>query len=220
MSKKIAAVAMSGGVDSSLTAALLLEQGYDVIGITMLLSEEGRGGALDLAGGELPDSVIDARRVADKLGIKHYTVDFRKEFQENVIEYFLSEYAKGRTPNPCVMCNPSMKFGLLLDKALELGADYLATGHYAQVEQLENGRYVVKKGLDEHKDQSYALHRLPQKSLAHILLPLGGLTKEHVRELAEKMDLPVAHKAESQEICFVPHDDYKAFLRAHRPECL
>ena len=120
MSKKIAAVAMSGGVDSSLTAALLLEQGYDVIGITMLLSEEGRGGALDLAGGELPDSVIDAHRVADKLGIKHYTVDFRKEFQENVIEYFLSEYAKGRTPNPCVMCNPSMKFGLLLDKALEL----------------------------------------------------------------------------------------------------
>ena len=220
LSKKIAAVAMSGGVDSSLTAALLLEQGYDVIGITMLLSEEGRGGALDLAGGELPDSVIDASRVADKLGIKHYTVDFRKEFQENVIEYFLSEYAKGRTPNPCVMCNPSMKFGLLLDKALELGADYLATGHYAQVEQLENGRYVVKKGLDEHKDQSYALHRLPQKSLAHILLPLGGMTKEHVRELAEKNDLPVAHKAESQEICFVPHDDYKAFLRAHRPECL
>ena len=220
MSKKIAAVAMSGGVDSSLTAALLMEQGYDVIGITMLLSAEGRGGALDLEGGELPDSVVDAKKVADVLGIKHYTVDFRKEFQTNVIDYFLNEYAKGRTPNPCVMCNPSMKFGLLLDKALELGADFLATGHYARVEQLENGRYVVKKGLDEHKDQSYALHRLPQKSLAHILLPLGGMTKEHVRELAEKIALPVAHKAESQEICFVPHDDYKAFLKTHRPECL
>ncbi|MBP3781534.1 MAG: tRNA 2-thiouridine(34) synthase MnmA [Selenomonas sp.] len=211
---------MSGGVDSSLTAALLMEQGYDVIGITMLLSAEGRGGALDLEGGELPDSVVDAKKVADVLGIKHYTVDFRKEFQTNVIDYFLNEYAKGRTPNPCVMCNPSMKFGLLLDKALELGADFLATGHYARVEQLENGRYVVKKGLDEHKDQSYALHRLPQKSLAHILLPLGGMTKEHVRELAEKIALPVAHKAESQEICFVPHDDYKAFLKTHRPECL
>ena len=220
MSKKIAAVAMSGGVDSSLTAAILLEQGYDVIGITMLLSEESRSGELDLAGGEIPESVRDARRVAEHLGIKHYTVDYRKEFQKNVIDYFLSEYAHGRTPNPCVMCNPSMKFGLLLDKALELGADYLATGHYAQVSQLENGRYVIKKGLDEHKDQSYALHRLPQKSLAHILLPLGGMTKEQVREQAEQRALPVAHKAESQEICFVPHDDYKAFLRKHRPECL
>ena len=220
MDKKTVAVAMSGGVDSSLTAALLLEQGYQVLGITMLLTEEGRSETVNVAAGEEPDSVRDAKKVADALGIEHHTVDFRKEFQENVIDYFLSEYAKGRTPNPCVMCNPSMKFGLLLDKARELGADFLATGHYARIAQLENGRYVVKKGLDEHKDQSYALHRLPQKSLQYILLPLGDMTKERVRELAEKMDLPVAHKAESQEICFVPNDDYKAFLKKYRPKCL
>ncbi len=220
LDKKTVAVAMSGGVDSSLTAALLAEQGYKVIGITMLLTEEGRSETVNVAAGEEPDCVRDAKKVADALGIEHHTVDFRSEFQKNVIDYFLSEYAKGRTPNPCVMCNPSMKFGLLLDKARELGADFLATGHYARIGQLENGRYVVKKGLDEHKDQSYALHRLPQTSLQHILLPLGDMTKEHVRELAEKMDLPVAHKAESQEICFVPHDDYKAFLQKHRPKCL
>ncbi len=220
LDKKTVAVAMSGGVDSSLTAALLLEQGYRVLGITMLLTEEGRSETIDVAAGEEPDSVRDAKKVAAALGIEHYTVDYRKEFQKNVIDYFLEEYAQGRTPNPCVMCNPTMKFGLLLDKALELGADYLATGHYARIGQLENGRYVVKKGLDEHKDQSYALHRLPQASLAHILLPLGDMTKEQVRELAEQMDLPVAHKAESQEICFVPHDDYKTFLRNHRPACL
>ncbi|SHK63106.1 tRNA-specific 2-thiouridylase [Selenomonas ruminantium] len=220
MEKKIAAVAMSGGVDSSLTAALLLEQGYEVLGITMLLTEEGRSETVDVAAGEEPDSVRDARKVADALGIRHYVADFRQEFQKNVIDYFLNEYARGRTPNPCVMCNPSMKFGLLLDKARELGADFLATGHYARVSQLADGSYVIRKGLDEHKDQSYALHRLPRSILKHILLPLGDMTKEHVRELAEKIDLPVAHKAESQEICFVPHDDYKAFLRKHKPECL
>ena len=220
LDKKTAAVAMSGGVDSSLTAALLAEKGYRVIGITMLLTEEGRSETINVAAGEEPDCVRDAKKVAAALGIEHHTVDFRQEFQENVIDYFLSEYAKGRTPNPCVMCNPSMKFGLLLDKARELGADFLATGHYARIGRLQNGRYVVKKGLDEHKDQSYALHRLPQASLQHILLPLGDMTKEHVRELAEKMNLPVAHKAESQEICFVPHDDYKAFLKKYRPECL
>ncbi len=220
LEKKAVAVAMSGGVDSSLTAALLLEQGYQVLGITMLLTEEGRSETIDLAAGEEPDSVRDAKKVAAALGIELYTVDFREEFQRNVIDYFLDEYAKGRTPNPCVMCNPSMKFGLLWDKARELGADFLATGHYARIGKLSNGRYVVKKGLDEHKDQSYALHRLPQAALQHILLPLGDMTKEQVRELAENMDLPVAHKAESQEICFVPHDDYKAFLRKHRPACL
>ncbi|BAL82485.1 putative tRNA-specific 2-thiouridylase MnmA [Selenomonas ruminantium subsp. lactilytica TAM6421] len=220
MDKKTVAVAMSGGVDSSLTAALLLEQGYEVLGITMLLTEEGRSETVDVAAGEEPDCVRDAKKVAEALGIRHYVADFRQEFRKNVIDYFLDEYAKGRTPNPCVMCNPSMKFGLLLDKAKELGADFLATGHYARIGQLDNGRYVVKKGLDEHKDQSYALHRLPQPILQHILLPLGDMTKEHVRELAENMDLPVAHKAESQEICFVPHDDYKAFLRKHKPGCL
>lgn len=220
MDKKTVAVAMSGGVDSSLTAALLQKKGYNVIGITMLLTEEGRSETVNVAAGEEPDCVRDAKKVADALGIEHFTVDYRQEFQQNVIDYFLAEYAKGRTPNPCVMCNPCMKFGLLLDKAQELGADYLATGHYARIGQLANGRLVVKKGLDEHKDQSYALHRLPQKSLQHILLPLGDMTKAQVRELAEKMDLPVAHKAESQEICFVPNDDYKAFLRKHKPECL
>ena len=220
LDKKTVAVAMSGGVDSSLTAALLLEQGYEVLGITMLLTEEGRSETVNVAAGEEPDCVRDARKVADALGIELHVADFRQAFQKNVIDYFLSEYAKGRTPNPCVICNPSMKFGLLMDKARELGADFLATGHYARIGQLPNGRYVIKKGLDEHKDQSYALHRLPQKILSQVLLPLGDMTKEHVRELAEKMDLPVAHKAESQEICFVPHDDYKAFLRKHKPGCL
>lgn len=220
MNKKKVVVAMSGGVDSSLTAALLVEQGYDVIGITMRLSEESRDFECNDRGCCSLASVDDARKVAEVIGIPHYTVNFKEAFKKDVIDYFLADYAKGWTPNPCIACNRYMKFGLLLDKTLELGAEFLATGHYARIEQDETGRYLLKKGVDTHKDQSYALYHLNQQTLRHFLLPLGGMTKVHTRELAEKFNLPVAHKPDSQEICFVPHDDYKAYLKDKNPACL
>lgn len=212
--KKKVAVAMSGGVDSSLTAALLIEQGYDVIGVTMTLSEESRE-----VGGST--AVSDAKKVADALNIPHYVVNYHKKFKDDVIKYFISEYAKGRTPNPCVRCNNTVKFGSLLKDCLELGADYVATGHYARIEQDKNtGRYLLKKGLDERKDQSYVLYTLTQDVLKHFMLPLGNYSKEKTRELAGKMNLPVANKPESQEICFIPNDDYKAYLKAKAPHIL
>lgn len=220
MSKKKVVVAMSGGVDSSLTAALLQEQGYEVIGITMRLSDESRDFEANDRGCCSLSSVDDARRVCEIIGVPHYTVNFKNEFKEQVIDYFLADYAKGWTPNPCIACNRYMKFGLLLDKTLELGAEFLATGHYARISRDNDGRYLLQKGIDIKKDQSYALYHLNQQSLAHFLLPLGNMTKEHTRELAEKFNLPVAHKPDSQEICFVPHDDYKAYLQDKNPNCL
>lgn len=211
---------MSGGVDSSLTAALLQERGYEVIGITMRLSEESRDFDCNDRGCCSIASVDDARRVCEIIGVPHYTVNFQAQFQRDVIAHFLAEYAAGRTPNPCIDCNRYMKFGLLLDKTLELGAEFLATGHYARIARAADGRYLLQKGVDTKKDQSYALYHLNQASLAHFLLPLGDMTKDKTRELAEKFALPVAHKPDSQEICFVPHDDYKAYLREHNPECL
>ena len=212
--KKKVAVAMSGGVDSSLTAALLIEQGYDVIGVTMTLSDESRE-----AGGST--AVSDAKKVADALNIPHYVVNYHKKFKDDVIKYFISEYAKGRTPNPCVRCNNTVKFGSLLKDCLELGADCVATGHYARIEQDEKtGRYLLKKGLDVRKDQSYVLYTLTQDVLKHFILPLGNYSKEKTRELAGKMNLPVANKPESQEICFIPNDDYKAYLKAKAPHIL
>lgn len=163
---------MSGGVDSSLTAALLIEQGYDVIGVTMTLSDESReeGGST---------AVSDAKKVADALHIPHYVVNYHKKFKDDVIKYFISEYAKGRTPNPCVRCNNTVKFGSLLKDCLELGADCVATGHYARIEQDEKtGRYLLKKGFDERKDQSYVLYTLTQDVLKHFMLPLGNYSKE------------------------------------------
>lgn len=208
-------VAMSGGVDSSVAAALLKEQGHDVSGVTMQLwpREEGDTGARSCCG---LDAIDDARRVAAKIGIPHYVVNMRDAFESSVIDNFISEYQSGRTPNPCVRCNQIIKFDILLKKVIGMGADKLATGHYARI--IKEGKkgireeYRLLKGLDPKKDQSYFLWTFTQKQLAGTLLPLGELTKEQVREKARAYGLPVAEKAESQEICFVPEDRYREFL--------
>lgn len=212
MKKERVVVAMSGGVDSSLAAALLLERGYDVVGMTMRLSDETRAVEPDA-----PSSVEDARRVADVLGISHHVIDFTEIFENTVVDYFLDAYLDGRTPNPCVVCNHHIKFGGLLRAAEDIGAQYIATGHYARIDRDEDGVYHLRKGLDHDKDQSYVLYHLNQEKLAHIIFPLGNLRKSETRRMAEEYGLPVAHKTESQEICFVPNDDYKAYLREHRP---
>lgn len=198
--KKKVFVGMSGGVDSSVVAAVLLEKGYDVEGITLLLTDAQK---------EYGNS--DAQAVADVLGIPLHMIDIRKEFSEKVISYFVSEYRQGRTPNPCVVCNQTIKFGLMLDKAIEMGADYIATGHYAKIEEKE-GRFLLK-AADSAKDQSYFLYRLNQNQLSHIMFPLADMEKTDTRELARKFNLPVAEKSDSQEICFVPNDDYVSFLK-------
>lgn len=212
MKKERVVVAMSGGVDSSLAAALLLEQGYDVMGMTMRLSEETRAVVPNA-----PSSVDDARRVADVLGIPHCVIDFTDVFERTVINYFLDEYLCGRTPNPCVVCNRHIKFDGLLRAAENVGASCIATGHYARIDRDEDGVYHLRKGLDHDKDQSYVLYHLNQEKLARVIFPLGNLRKSETRRMAEEYGLPVAHKTESQEICFVPNDDYKAYLREHRP---
>jgi len=212
MEKKKAAVAMSGGVDSSVTAALLLEQGYEVIGLTMRLDD-------DLPPDGLTEAARDARLVAETLGIPHQVVDLREIFRERVIRPFLAAYARGETPNPCIECNHYLKFGVLLERALELGATHLATGHYACVAE-EGGRFVLRKARYAQKDQSYVLFNLREADLSRILLPLGEFRKSEVRALAERLGLPVAQKPESQEICFVPDDDYHAYLAQHAPEAL
>ncbi|WP_084667146.1 tRNA 2-thiouridine(34) synthase MnmA [Thermanaeromonas toyohensis] len=207
-------VAMSGGVDSSTAAALLKEQGYEVIGVTLEIwpldvpPPPGEVGCCSLS------AVEDARRVAHLLGIPHYVLNFRSLFAEKVIDYFITDYLEGRTPNPCIACNRFIKFEALLRKALALGMDYIATGHYARVfYDGERGRYLLAKGRDSYKDQSYVLYTFTQEQLAHTLLPLGEYTKEEVREIAEMYGLPVARKPESQEICFVTVGDYREFIR-------
>ena len=218
--KETVAVAMSGGVDSSLVAALLKERGYRVIGLTMVLTDESRG--VEAAPGyeHVHGAVDDARLVADFLGIEHHVVDLKREFKAEVIDYFLGEYMKGRTPNPCVVCNRKIKMGRLFEAARNLGADYMATGHYARVEYDEvRGRHVIKKAADTRKDQSYALYRVNGDVLPHLLLPLGVMeSKARTRAMAEERGLPVAHRPESQEVCFIPNDDYKSFLLKFHPE--
>ena len=213
-------VAMSGGVDSSLTAALLVRQGYDVIGATMQIWDSERE-ETDERGCCSLSAVEDARRVADKLGIPYYVLNFRQLFQETVVDYFIAEYAAGRTPNPCIACNRYVKFEGLLQKALALGAEYVATGHYARIGyDVSRGRFLLRKGLDPAKDQSYALYHLNQNTLRHFLMPLGEYTKTETRQMAREIGLAVADKPDSQEICFVPDDDYQSFLAEKAPASL
>lgn len=198
---------MSGGVDSSVAAALLLEDGYDVIGATLIL-----WGGED-PGGEI-EAVRAAREVAHSLGIAHHCMDVRDFFQERVIDYFVEEYRRGRTPNPCVVCNQQVKFSALWELAKELGAGYVASGHYARaVFNQEYGRYTVCRPADKKKDQTYMLYGLSQELLSRLLMPLGFFTKREVRAKAAELGLPVAQKSESQEICFIPQGDYRSFLR-------
>lgn len=203
---------MSGGVDSSAAAALLIQQGWDVIGITLKLwPQDCVSRAEDKCCG--PQAVTDARSVAHKLNIPYYLVDEAEDFQKVVINYFAEEYRAGRTPNPCVMCNEHLKFGNLINRAKQLGADHIATGHYARIERNEEGRYLLKRGRDLRKDQSYFLFSLRQEQLSRVVFPLGELTKSDTREVARECTLKTADKEESMEICFVPDKDYGRFLQ-------
>lgn len=204
---------MSGGVDSSVAGYLLREQGYDVIGVTMKVwPQDCISRAEDKCCG--PQAVADARNVAHALGIPHYVVDEADQFERLVIDYFASEYQAGRTPNPCVMCNEKIKFGNLWQKAKALGCDYIATGHYAIIEH-HSDHAILCKGVDSRKDQSYFLFSLRQPQLVRALTPLGPMQKPEIRDIAHSLGLKVADKVDSQEICFVPGNDYKAFLRSH-----
>lgn len=215
-------VAMSGGVDSSVAAALLVEAGYECIGITMQLwSDDLPKGTNNESGCCSLSAVEDARRVANKLGIPYYVLNFSHAFAEEVIDQFTADYLRGLTPNPCIVCNEQVKFGTLLRKAHELDARYVATGHYARVGYDEKyERYVVRRGVDPTKDQSYTMHGLSQEQLSHMLTPVGAYHKDRIREMARGLDLITATKPDSQEICFVPDGDYKAFMREVVPESL
>ena len=213
MGKKKAVIGMSGGVDSSVAAWLLKEQGYEVIGVTMQIwqdeaeeVQEENGGCCGLS------AVEDARRVARQLDIPYYVMNFREDFRKSVIDYFIREYLAGRTPNPCIACNRYVKWEALLKRCLEIGADYIATGHYARVEKLPGGRFAIRQSVTAAKDQTYALYNLTQEQLSHTLMPVGEYSKDQIREFAEKLDLRVAHKPDSQEICFVPDQDYAGFI--------
>ena len=205
-------VAMSGGVDSSVCALLLKEQGYDVAGATMQLWQPDE--CLDEKEGSLSGSaaVDDARAVADCLGIPHYVMDLREEFEREVIDRFTGDYLKARTPNPCIYCNRTIKWGAFYERCRSLGADFVATGHYARILQLPSGRYTVRNSVTARKDQTYVLYNLTQEQLAHTLMPVGEYEKSKIRGIAEQAGLPVASKSDSQDICFIPDGDYASFI--------
>lgn len=215
MSKRVV-IGMSGGVDSSVAAAVLKERGYEVIGVTMRLWD-GENLTGNIAEGSCcgASAAEDARRVADRIGIEHYVLDFRKEFSEFVVDYFVDEYVNGRTPNPCIACNKFLKFDAMRKKADMLNADYIATGHYAKIEFDENlKRYILKRANADAKDQTYALYNLTQEQMSGLLLPLGDFKdKQDVRRYAEEHGLVTANKPDSQEICFIPDNDYVSFIK-------
>ena len=208
-------VAMSGGVDSSVAAALLKDGGYDVVGVTMCFSlPDAQTQRPSCCGSQ---GVQDAREAARVLGIAHYVLDFAADVRSDLMDHFIAAYLRGETPNPCMRCNQILKFKTLFHKVLALGADYLATGHYARIEKTAEGECLLKKAVDARKDQSYFLYGIQPQDLSKILFPLGGLTKDQVRDLARRYHLDNADKAESQDICFVPEGGYREFLRAHAP---
>ena len=211
--KKKVLVAMSGGVDSSVTLLKILEMGYDAIGVTMKLWEYS-----DVGGNNLQEnnccavsSINKAKLVCEKMGVPHYTIDFTDSFKKNVVENFVDEYISGRTPNPCVRCNSFIKWDTFIDQANNLGADFIATGHYAQIIQ-KNNTFMISKGVDNKKDQSYVLWGIPKETLSKTILPLGDLTKEEVRNIARKYKLETAEEPESMEICFIADNNYKRFI--------
>lgn len=206
-------VGMSGGVDSSVAAWLLKQQGYNVIGVTMQIWQSEEQAVMEDNGGCCGLSAVDdARRVADSIGIPHYVMNFREPFKEKVIDYFTSSYLAGRTPNPCIACNRHIKWGELLAHSLQIGADKIATGHYAKVAHLKNGRYALHTSVTAAKDQTYALFELTQDQLSRTLMPVGEYSKDQIRQIAEEAGLPVAHKPDSQEICFIPDHDYAKYI--------
>lgn len=211
MSKKVV-VGMSGGVDSSVAAYLLKKAGYDVIGVTMQIWQENEAEQEEEGGCCGISAVDDARRVAEHLEIPYYVMNFKEEFKCRVMDYFVEEYLQGRTPNPCIACNRYVKWESLLKRSMEIGADYIATGHYARIDAMPNGRLAVRNSVTAAKDQTYALYNLTQEQLAKTLMPIGDYTKDEIRKIAEEAGLPVAHKADSQDICFVPDGDYAAVI--------
>jgi tRNA-uridine 2-sulfurtransferase len=216
--KGLVVAAMSGGVDSSVAAALLVEQGYQVVGMMLRLWSEP--GCDDSNRCCTPDAMAQARKVASHLGIPFYAVDARDRFREVVVQHFLDEYVRGDTPNPCVVCNREIRWGFLYEQAMALGADSMATGHYARVSQGADGHFSLRRGLDRLKDQSYVLSVIPQEKLGHSLFPIGGLQKSEVREIARRLGLVSAERPDSQDLCFLAGGDYRGFLQRNLPQTL